>query len=213
MKALATLALASLAWNTAAPTSGATFSNPALINIKDNTAATPYPSAIGVSGLSGPVADVQVTLFGFSHTFPHDVDVLLEGPANRTVELLSHAGDGFSCQNVTLTFADSAPASLGELDLITSGTWKPSQNATVLFPPPAPSGPYGTNFSVFAGLDPNATWNLFVLDDTPGDTGSIAGGWSVTITTVPEPSTIALLSLGAALLLRLTRRSPRPVSS
>ena len=69
-----------------APT--ATFSNPAALNVTDADVAGPgtapvYPSAITVSGLSGTVTDVNVTLNGLTHTWPDDLAILLVGPAGR----------------------------------------------------------------------------------------------------------------------------------
>jgi subtilisin-like proprotein convertase family protein len=52
------------------------------------------------------------------------------------------------------------------------------------YPAPAPVGPYGAAFSAFNGATPNGTWSLYVFDNGPGDQGSVAGGWSLTVTTV-----------------------------
>src|SRR5918995_1993988 len=67
-----------------------TFANRNTIVINDATAdttgadipsnATPYPSTIDVTGLSGTITDVNLTLKGFSHAFPADVSVTLEDP-------------------------------------------------------------------------------------------------------------------------------------
>ncbi|MGI8966557.1 MAG: hypothetical protein ACR2H1_10785, partial [Limisphaerales bacterium] len=40
-----------------------------------------------------------------------------------------------------------------------------------------------TNLSIFKGTNPNGVWSLYVVDDANMDTGSIAGGWSMTIRT------------------------------
>jgi hypothetical protein len=42
---------------------------------------------------------------------------------------------------------------------------------------------------------------LFIFDSAPGDQGSIIGGWSMNITTIPEPSAACLLGLAAVALL------------
>jgi hypothetical protein len=51
------------------------------------------------------------------------------------------------------------------------------------FPAPAPAGPYAAALSAFNGTDANGAWSLYVFDDGPGDVGSFAGGWSLTIST------------------------------
>ncbi len=42
---------------------------------------------------------------------------------------------------------------------------------------------------MFNGTNANGVWNLWVVDDLTGDSGTIAGGWSLTVTTdvVPQP--------------------------
>jgi hypothetical protein len=89
--------LAALAGLITAGLAGATpFSNPAAITINDgglcdnvsNLALTPgkataYPSSNTVSGLTGVISDVNVTLTGLTHNFPDDVDVLLLSPTGR----------------------------------------------------------------------------------------------------------------------------------
>jgi len=61
------------------------FSNATSISIPALGSATPYPSNILVSGLTGTITKVTVTLSGFSHTAPDDVDVLLVGPAGKSL--------------------------------------------------------------------------------------------------------------------------------
>ncbi|MFM6308461.1 MAG: hypothetical protein ACKPGB_09370, partial [Dolichospermum sp.] len=53
------------------------FSNPNPITIPDSGTSTPYPSTINVSGLSGNINSLKVTLTNLSHTWPDDIDVLL----------------------------------------------------------------------------------------------------------------------------------------
>jgi len=50
--------------------------------------------------------------------------------------------------------------------------------------------------SAFNGGSPNGTWALYVLDDSPGNSGVISGGWSLTITTVVPVSPLADLAVG-----------------
>ena len=52
---------------------------------------TPYPSELSVSGV-GTVQDVDVTLHGFTSTYPDDVELLLVGPSGQQATLMSDAG-------------------------------------------------------------------------------------------------------------------------
>lgn len=187
-----------------------TFSNPAAITIPAFGTATPYPSAISVSGVGGTVSNITATLTGFSHTFPDDVDVLLVGPQGQNVALMFGAGDGTAANNLTFTFSDAAAGAIPNTGALSSGTYRPANYypADVLSPP-APSAPYGTALSTFNGTDPNGTWRLYVQDKSPSNAGSISGGWSLTVTAVaaPEPSAAALAAVCLPALLLRKRRS------
>jgi hypothetical protein len=186
-----------------------TFTNSAPITITTDvpappTPATPYPSTITVSGMTGPVSDVDVRLNGFTHGTANDVDLLLVGPSGANLVLLSDPGDPsvlVFASNATVTFDDSAPAGVPQSGSI-SGTvsYRPTDNdagaAADSFPSPAPAPSSATTLGTFAGTNPNGTWSLYVVDDLTGDAGSITGGWSVTITTslVAEPTTTTVTS-------------------
>jgi subtilisin-like proprotein convertase family protein len=159
-------------------------------------AASPYPSEIDVSGLSTCIQDVNLTLKGINHTFADDVDVLVVGPQGQSALVMSDVGGrtGFSGD---IALDDEATGYLPDSDPITAGTYKPTQGTASLvagegypapadFLSPAPAGPYDTQLSVFDGTDPNGTWYLYVLDDTPEDGGNI-NGWSLEITTAETP--------------------------
>lgn len=148
--------------------------------------ASPYPSNLAVSGLTGAISKVTVTLLNASHTEPNDLDLLLVGPDGKKVLLMSDAGGTATMSNATLTFDDSALA-VSETGPLTTGTYAPANYGGVAdsFPSPAPAGPYDDppRLSAFNGMSPNGTWALYVVDDSDDDTGSIQGGWSLTITT------------------------------
>lgn len=163
-----------------------TSTNPGSITIPDSGNGSPYPSTIDVSGVSGSVTKVTVTLNSLSHTYPADIGVLLVGPAGQSVVLMRTCGGGNDVNGVTLTFDDAASNALpfGEgSPPITSGTYKPTdQGLERTFPAPAPYGaPTGTTLSIFNSLDPNGAWSLYVEDFSEEDSGSIAGGWSLRI--------------------------------
>jgi subtilisin-like proprotein convertase family protein len=190
----------------ALPARAQTFSNPDPITINQAGVATPYPSTIAVAGVAELVGQLTVTITGLSHTFPNDVDVMLAGPEGQSIVLMSDVGGNFDLEDVTLVFDDAAAESLSA-GQITSGTYLPTNadSITDAFPAPAPIVPSDTSLAGFAGTDPNGVWSLFVLDDGVGESGSIAGGWSIT---VPEPASAghaALLALAALAVRRRTR--------
>ncbi len=168
----------------AAPVAGQDFSNPTLIHIPASGSgpgpAAPYPSDIVVSGLTQPVGDVTINIFGLSHTFPADVGMLLVGPSGQTVLLMANAGVNCDVTNVDLRFADGAPPL--PTDCIASGTYSPTGLGNPTFDAPAPAPPFGNALSLFSGTNGNGTWSLYVVDDAFLDSGSISGGWSITFT-------------------------------
>jgi Streptogramin lyase len=179
------------------------FQNTAPITVPgsgDNGQANTYPSNVSVSGLQGNVTHVTVRLTGISHTFPDDLDFLLQGPQGQNVMLASDAGSptvagdtSYPANGITLNFDQNALRSLPDSDPLVSGFFKPTNNApgvglTQELSPPAPGPPYGTSLNNFNGSDPNGTWKLFVLDDNThlaGNTnvGKIFGGWGLDIST------------------------------
>ena len=156
------------------------------------TAASPYPSTIAVNGLAGVISKVTVGLSGlntFTTAFPEDFDILMVGPSGQDTMVMSDAGGGGQLSNVNLIFDDNGSSSLSTSQ-ITSGTYKPTNydnGDKDAFPSPAPAKPFGSALSVFNGTSPNGNWNLFVLDEYTSGSGSISGGWSVMISTVPAP--------------------------
>ena len=176
-----------------------TFANTNPIVINDSTApgisqpATPYPSSIFVSDVFGTITKVTATLSNIAHSYPGDVDILLVSPAGDTVVLMSDAGQGFenAISGVTIRYTDSAPSPPPYIGLITTGDCQPvnysddQTQARDFFPPPAPpaTNTWPTTMSTFNNKNPNGTWSLYIVDDTPDQDGIVAGGWSLAITT------------------------------
>ena len=172
------------------------FGNPGGIVIPDHGPGAPYPSTIVVSGATGLVSHVSVTLTWVSHQFPDDVNALLVGPNGFNVLLISGSGGGHNVSNVNLTFDDFASSKLPISDQIISGIYQPSDNAaTRNLAYPAPPRPYGASLTGFNGINPNGNWQLYVFDSAAGDSGDIAGGWSLSLTTVNTLNPVADLGL------------------
>jgi uncharacterized repeat protein (TIGR01451 family) len=171
------------------------YSQTGQIIIPEYGPAVPYPSQIQISGLTGLVTQVTATLNGFTHSFPHDVNVLLADPAGQELYLMSHAGGPYSVTNLTLTFSDSATQSLTE-GVLTSGVYLP----TIITPlnplPGLPTAPSESTLSFFNGSNPDGAWSLYVFDDTEGNSGNIARGWSLGLTSVTTVNPAAVLVAG-----------------
>ena len=178
------------------------FVNPALITIAAlvpySGPATPYPSLIPVSGVTGVVGNVAVTLSNLSHTSPRDINVLLVGPSGQKVLLMSHAGGASADTSpiVNTVTLDATASSVLPEGNYNSGSYRPAAYApAVTFPSPAPTNGYGAALSAFNGANPNGTWSLFILDDSAGDHGQVTDGWSLQIKTIFPVNQIADLSL------------------
>jgi hypothetical protein len=153
--------------------------------------ASPYPSAIEVSGFAnGVITDVNLTLHGLSHAAPIDVDVLL-APSHlpgKNAVVMSDVGGQIAATNLTLLLDDQAATGLPENGPLTSGTFRPTDRVSVQptddWPGQSPSG--NSQLGVFNGADPNGSWRLFITDDLFSFAGSFAGGWSLTITALVD---------------------------
>lgn len=181
------------------------------VTINDNATATPYPSALSVSEVTGAVYGVKVSLANLNHTYSSDIGILLVGPQGQKVVLMDKTGGPNEMVNANLVFSDAGvPLTSNQ---ISSGTYQPTNLVTTAvrtFPAPAPAKPYDTTLAVFNGINPNGTWQLFVRDAADQNGGSITGGWQIEfmtlqgtlITAQPQSNIVssgqsAILSVGA----------------
>jgi subtilisin-like proprotein convertase family protein len=155
-------------------------SGSAPITIPNAGTANPYPSTIEISGLSGQIDYVTVTLLGLTHSFPADLDVLLVGPDGLAVVLMAGVGGEQDVAGINLTFEDGGRFPLSQL---VSTIYQPTTNRDATLPPGAPAGPYESSLGAFFGHTPNGTWSLYVNDTADGDDGSLAG-WRLTVVTL-----------------------------
>jgi subtilisin-like proprotein convertase family protein len=161
------------------------FCNTAAISIPSSGASAPYPSPIVISGLPTVGSVCSVELHGITHTYPDDIDILLARLSGANALILSDVGGSGAVTGVNLELKDSAAASLPDGPPLVSGSFRPTNfntgGADSAFPAPAPaiSGP--SALSTFDGGDPNGTWNLWVRDEFPPDSGVISGGWCLNL--------------------------------
>jgi len=151
--------------------------------------------------MPGTVINLSVSLFSITHAHPKDIDVMLVGPGGQKAMIMSDAGGYSAISGINLTLDDralvyGAARVLPNGGPLSSGTYRPSNYADCddpggsdTFPAPAPAPAVNSALSTFNGTNANGTWSLYVVDDAGGNTGSISGGWAMTInTTCPLPS-------------------------
>jgi hypothetical protein len=154
--------------------------------------ATPYPSAIEVSGLTnGTITDVNLILTDLTHTHHDDLDILLSMSDGRRALVMSDVGDASTVADIDLTLDDEAAASMpyqgGTTSDLSSGTYRPADidrsavTGPDTFAAPAPALNGNVALSGFDGADPNGTWQLWVMDNGGGDYGDL-GAWALQIT-------------------------------
>jgi hypothetical protein len=188
----------------AAPASASVFSNSASIALNDpnsqsngnnNATASPYPATIAVSGLSGTVNHVDVTLSDVSYSHSQDIDALLVGPQGQSLIVVANlgpnSGPSAPAAHSTLTLSDSgvAPPAGMLTPWGSASTFKPVNYGgfNEVWESPAPAGPYGnpgpsgggsaTLASVFNGPTRTGRGAVYVVTTAGGDgTGAIAGG-------------------------------------
>jgi hypothetical protein len=187
-------------------TTQAVFTNSAPITIPSSGSASPYPSTITVSGLSGTIANtpgsVKVTLNNFSHTFPDDTGMVLVGPTGAAFNICdgpTSADGGQPASNVTFTLSDTGATAVPDEDPLVNGTtYKPGDYYNDNYTAPGPGTAYtspptfgsGTFSSVYGGTNPNGDWKLYIVDFLTGDSGSVSGGWTLEVSTGVAPPTV-----------------------
>lgn len=187
--------MAAWALLTAQPASAETFTNSTPIKIPasgDSGPASPYPSQVTVSGMSGPITDVNLTLHRVGHTNPADIAVLLVSPSGDAVQVMRINCGGEDIEDFTWIFDQQASTPMPR-----DGTscpefvYKPNAgNASLNMSSPAPPGPYGARLDHFNNENPNGTWRLYVDDRFSGGAGDIEGGWTLTLSTGPVDTEI-----------------------
>lgn len=191
------------------------------------TTAIPDGNLVGltetftVSGLTGSITNVQFSL-DVSGGFNGDLYVYLAGPAGQMAVLLNRAGvttgnpAGYGDGGLHITFDDAAAngnihyyqpvQNPGGGQLL--GTWAPDgRNIDPQSIPSAfDSAITDANLSLFNGSDGNGVWTFFIADLAGGNGTATLNQAILTITTVPEPQTLALAVGGGLLLLLASRK-------
>jgi len=187
----------------------------ASVSYNNHTAGTtadgsPFPSTIPVTGGSGTVSSVTVTLNGYNASpaitgsGSADVGILLTDPNGRNFQFIRDVGRGTNGQtNLTVKIQDGATQiPSGTNTWTTSGTFGPTANAGAFENSPAyglgtinSAAPLGTSTfaSVFTGEPVNGNWNLYLADD--GTDAAVSwSSWDITInfTAASSPSTTTL---------------------
>lgn len=149
----------------------------------------PYPSVNTVSGMSGWITNMNLTFSRLTHSRVQDVNMLLVHPNGTGIVLFSEiCGQDRSCSNITVTLEDGLFYPLPPDFALWSEPLRPANFQSTNFYP----GVTWTNlpgvFASFNGTPANGDWKLYVHDDATGNTGLIAGGWSLLIGTSTGPS-------------------------
>ena len=165
------------------------FSNNDPIDIgPDMGDATPYPSCITVPEQCGLIGDfpssVQVTLDGFRHQKPMEVEILLVGPDGTKCMIMGRVGGieevGFG-QIILIIFSDGA---LNEIptDSFPENTlsFKPSCLLCDFNGSDVSGHDLPKQLSIFNGMDAQGDWCLYVYDSSISDGGNLINGWTIT---------------------------------
>jgi hypothetical protein len=131
--------------------------------------ANPYQSSVNVSGLTGVVESVTVTLHNVSHQDLDGFWIAVETPHGNGIGDGTHVADVMghvTATDATFSFSSTSTDVLPMFGAITGGTYAMStwfENEVV-------------------DQDPNGSWSLILSDQVAGSgySGTVAGGWSVT---------------------------------
>jgi subtilisin-like proprotein convertase family protein len=168
-------------------------------------------STISISGLEGSVQSIQVGIT-LTNGWTGDYYAYLEGPTGVFSVLFNRAGVtagnpfGYSDTGFNVVLSSDAANNVhfyqaGSYSLdangVVNGTFAPDgRNIDPLSAPAAfDQASTAFNLSPDIGTNPNGDWTFFIADLSGGYQGTLVD-WSLTINTVPEPSTFVLICLG-----------------
>jgi subtilisin-like proprotein convertase family protein len=191
------------------------------VSITDNSSAeTAFNIVVSDSGI---ITEVWLDV-AWTHTWIGDLVIGLESPWGDRLAMLRRPGVAGSAA----TFGDSSDLSASFPITFRDGSANDAETMGNTISPtgvvcrddarcsyfPNPDG-YATsnltNFAGFAGNQVQGTWRAFFSDNAGGDTGpieSITLNYEV-VEAVPEPATLALVSLGALVAGRRLRQRGR----
>jgi subtilisin-like proprotein convertase family protein len=161
------------------------------------------------------IVDLTVTL-NISGGFNGDYYAYLVNDTGGFAVLLNRVGRtssnpvGFSDSGFSITLSDASPNNIHNYQSVSNpnggmltGTWAPdgrTADPSVVLD----TSPVNTSLSGFNGTNPNGQWTLFLADMDYGEQGTLQN-WSLTVTAVPEPSSVALAVLGLGICLGVRR--------
>lgn len=185
-------------------TSTGTFTNGTSLNVVGIPGKyTPYPSPITVSSMGGTITKVTVTINNYAANSYGSINAILQAPNGTLFTALVSADVGAGAYTKSWVM-DQSSATLfpAGINTVTNGSsYKPyNRYAMTALPSPAPNPgggvPYSADLTIFNGISPNGTWNLWGWDgwDPSASSPVMSGGWSLTITTDALTSTGTLNS-------------------
>ena len=139
------------------------------------------PMDLSSAGLGAAISSLTVTL-NVSGGMNNGLYAYLVGPNDTTVTLLNQPGVtpvtpfGNTGSGLNITLQDGAAGIAASSDL-SSGTYAAAGSLA------------GLN-----GSNPNGTWTLYFSDTIAGGGNATLNGWSLDITAVPEPVSLALVA-------------------
>lgn len=142
----------------------------------------------------GPLSALSLTFaWAPDHTFAGDIVMtIMHGATTSDVFRRINAGTGGNGNNLhgPYTFIDSAAGGLATA-VATGGVLDPGMYRAT----DGPGASIDLN-TVFGGLGIIGLWRINISDNSGLDVGSVSA-LSITLTTVPEPTSLALLGIGA----------------